>query len=105
MGLLVLGLVDPATSAFYPPCFWRWATGWLCPGCGSARAMHALLHGHLLTAFDLNPLAVVALPAVATDVVQRWRDGHGWTSRLRPAPIWVLAVVIVLFSILRNVSL
>lgn len=101
--LAILALADPATGSVFPPCLWRSATGWLCPGCGSARAIHALLHGQLLSALYLNPLAVVAMPVVASDVVQGWRDtGDGWMRRLRPAYIWGLAVIIVLFGVLRN---
>src|SRR5690606_2629375 len=38
------GLVDPATGIL-PSCPFYTLTHWYCPGCGSQRALHALLHG------------------------------------------------------------
>lgn len=62
----LLFAVDPATTDFYPSCLFRAWTGLLCPLCGSLRAAHALLHGHLTEAFFLNPLTVstAALAAI-----------------------------------------
>lgn len=40
----------------------RALTGWLCPGCGSQRAIHQALHGNFISSFYLNPLF---LPGVA----------------------------------------
>ena len=106
LGLVAVPLLivaDPATNSLFPPCPFRTLTGWLCPGCGSTRAMHALLHGHLIQALGLNAFAVAAVPVVAGHVIQQV-FGHGDTfvTSLRPAYIRVLAVAIVLFGILRN---
>src|SRR5580693_9291812 len=45
VGAVLLELFDPATSGIFPPCPFRYLTGWYCPGCGSLRAIHQLLHG------------------------------------------------------------
>ena len=39
-------------------CAFHATTGLPCPGCGSTRAVLALLHGQPLTAFRFNPLIV-----------------------------------------------
>jgi hypothetical protein len=57
-----LGLVDPATTWWMPSCPLYALTGWLCPLCGSLRALHALFRADPLAAFALNPLLIVALP-------------------------------------------
>ncbi len=44
---IVLFCFDPERCGFYPICIFHQSTGLLCPGCGSLRAMHQLLHGHL----------------------------------------------------------
>jgi hypothetical protein len=49
-GLLVAGAVyvfsfEPGKTGFFPLCPFRLLTGLTCPGCGSTRAMHQLLHG------------------------------------------------------------
>src|SRR5215813_7655671 len=57
-----LFLFDPEKGVGYFPCPFRSLTGFLCPGCGATRGLHQLLHGHPLTAFELNPLLMIALP-------------------------------------------
>ena len=64
IGGAILFCFDPS-AGFYPVCLFHQATGLLCPGCGSLRAMHQLLHGHLLAAFEFNPLLLLCLPAAA----------------------------------------
>ncbi|MCI0354260.1 MAG: DUF2752 domain-containing protein [Acidobacteria bacterium] len=97
---------NPATAGFYPICPFFALSGWYCPGCGSLRAMHQLLHGHVAAAFDLNPLLVLAMPFVAYQVFALLIR-H---PRLRPfstdhiPALWVraLGVVLVAFGVLRN---
>ena len=60
---LALAAFDPATTWWCPDCPLHTMTGWLCPFCGSLRAVHALLRGELLAAWSFNPLLMVALGA------------------------------------------
>ena len=64
-GGLVLFFFDPATAGFYPPCLFRTIFGAQCPGCGSLRAMHQLLHGNFAAAWALNPMLMIAGPLAA----------------------------------------
>ena len=60
--------LDPSTGRFFPKCVFHVATGLKCPGCGSQRALHALLHGDIATAFRMNiwlPFAVAYIAFVA----------------------------------------
>jgi hypothetical protein len=59
--LVPLAAFDPATTWWFPPCPFHALTGWLCPLCGSLRAMHALLTGAPLAALAFNPLTIVGL--------------------------------------------
>lgn len=95
-GAAVVFLFEPAQCSFYPRCPFHALTGLDCPGCGSTRALHQLVHGHLDAAFRLNPLAVALLPVVA---LAAWRR----EQFVRPAWIWTLLAVIIGFGILRNV--
>jgi Protein of unknown function (DUF2752) len=61
----VLFRFPPEHFAFYPACPFHTLTGWDCPGCGSTRALAALLHGELLRALSLNPLLPLCLLALA----------------------------------------
>ncbi len=95
-GATVIFLFDPAQHDFYPRCPFHTLTGLDCPGCGSTRALHELVHGHVGAAMRLNPLAVLALPALALGLAIR--------PRLRkPECVWILLTVTVAFGIFRNV--
>lgn len=106
-GLLVLFACDPAKSAFYPQCPFLALTGFCCPGCGTLRALHQVLHGHLMEAFRLNPLAVFFLPFLGYAFLCRVvRLGSGRRMPVVFVPaiwIWILLGVIVSFWVLRNV--
>lgn len=97
--IAALYLFNPSEHAFYPRCAFYQMTGWQCPGCGGLRAMHQLLHGHLLTALSFNPLAVLALPAVA---VWLWREYARGGVRWRGFWVWLGCGLLVAFGILRN---
>lgn len=105
--LAMLFLFDPTRHPFYPVClFHRW-TGWNCPGCGSLRAMHLLLHGHVLAALRDNILLIVALPCLAGYSVRcllRWRTGEPMIlPAVRPKTIlWFIGLLIV-FTFIRNI--
>jgi hypothetical protein len=107
MAALLLFAYDPSGSRLFPRCPFNAVTGLHCPGCGSARALHHLLHGRLATAFSYNPLAVLMLPILAyaaCGYLVRWFGLKRLpTVRMRPAWAWALLVVIVLYWVLRNV--
>ena len=109
VGVAVLFVYDPARSSFYPRCLFRALTGLRCPGCGTARALHQLLHGNLKAALLLNPLTVLFVA-----VLGGWYAMRLGCIMVRRAPprvfvpaawIWGLLAVIVLFWVLRNLPL
>ena len=104
-GTMILFSYDPARYGFYPPCFLRAITGLNCPGCGSLRAIHQLLHGHVLEAARLNLLLVVSLPGCAWWGVRcgwLWLSGKAVMFEVRPAWLWVLFAIASVFTFLRN---
>lgn len=108
-GATVLFLFDPSTSAFYPPCPFHALTGLWCPGCGSARALHELLHGDLAAAFGLNPLMVLALPLLgycALSLVTAGPRGRSLPDVFAsPLAAHLALWTILLYWVLRNVPL
>lgn len=71
--------LDPATNAIFPRCPFLTLTGLKCPGCGSQRAIHCLLHANIRGAAAYNFLLVASLPAVALllvgELVRKRRPG------------------------------
>jgi len=109
VGAVLLEVFDPATSGIFPPCPLRYLTGWYCPGCGSLRAIHQLLHGNLRAAWALNPLTMILLPfltyGLASFALLELR-GRGLPQPfLRAGWIRTLCAVIILFGIARNLPM
>ena len=102
----VLYLRDPADGGFYPPCPFRAMTGLDCPGCGTGRALHRVLHGNAIEAFDLNPLAMLMLPVlglmVASSVASALQIRKIPRIRAPGWAIWALPAVVITFWIARN---
>jgi len=99
---------NPAYAGFFPQCpFWK-TTGFLCPGCGSQRAIHALLHLDLVAAFKFNPLAIGSLPillgVMVLDLVKSKSPFLGKLYRKVTGQfsVYSMVAVIVLFWIGRN---
>jgi hypothetical protein len=97
-GAWVLYTFPPATSNFYPLCFFKVTTGLDCPGCGSTRALHALLHGRIAEAFRFNPLlfavmivGLFALPSLVRGETPRFMETRwfGWTSAILISAWWI----------------
>lgn len=65
LGLVVLFNYNPTEVGFYPRCPSKLLTGYDCPGCGSLRGLHALMHGNIEAAWHFNPAIFFALALLA----------------------------------------
>ncbi len=116
--LIVLALVaaavgykclDPSVVPIFPRCPFRLLTGYLCPGCGSQRAIHHLLNFNLAAAWRMNPLFVIALPYLALVLLLKPLSHRSpRCARLRDLLLGyrasvVILVVILLFWVGRNI--
>ena len=106
VGLGLLYAFNPAEAKFFPPCPLNKLTGLHCPGCGTTRALHHLLHGRVGRAFDYNPLLVASMPWI---VYALGRDGYRFvlprptaSRRLRPWALWTIAAVVIAYGVARN---
>lgn len=63
-GFLIYFFNNPSQNSLFLPCPFKLLSGYNCPGCGSQRAIHQLLHGNLVDAFRLNPLMVLSIPLI-----------------------------------------
>ncbi len=99
-------LLDPSKSLF-PRCLFFMLTGLECPGCGSQRAVHSLLHGDLQAAFGFNPLMVMLIPYVVACAWLEFLGGKERFPRVRRALMgmeacYALLALIGVFFIVRN---
>jgi hypothetical protein len=104
-GLVFVYFFNPSTHGFYPTCLFHQLTGLNCPGCGSTRALYALLHGNILIALRDNALFCVSLAGGAI-----W--GAVFLAQKRKNPelyfqvplkfVWSYLAVAIIFTVLRN---
>ena len=104
-GTGILFFFNPTQYGFYPVCYFHAATVLNCPGCGSLRALHQLLHGHVAEAARHNLLLLLCLPFLAgvmmRFVMARLR-GQAMTFAVRSVWLWTFLGVAVVFTVLRN---
>lgn len=106
IGATYLFIFEPGKTGFFPACPFRMLTGFTCPGCGSTRGLHRLLHGDIVSALKFNPLMVLMLPFLlyalvrytAAAVSGRPLQRHNLDVKY----IWLLFAVIMSFWIFRN---
>ena len=93
---MILYRFDPSTAGFFPPCMFHELTGLQCPGCGTTRALHHLLHGDVAGAFRLNAMLFAVAPFSALALSSRRFATH-------PVTGWAAAVVTMVWWVWRNV--
>jgi len=107
--IVILFFFNPSQHSFYPICYFHSVTGLLCPGCGSLRALHQLLHGNVLEAARLNALLLFCLLILGWIVVPRFitlrRQQQVRTLPIKPALLWIFLCVTITFTVLRNLHL
>lgn len=105
IGIWILVVFPPYETAWYPKCTFRELTGYHCPGCGTTRALHALIHGRLIQALAYNPFLVGIVfysiwEGISTGISR-------WTGRPKRSMsawlIWTIVVLMLLYGVLRNI--
>jgi hypothetical protein len=108
-GSVYLFIFEPGRTGFFPACPFRMLTGFTCPGCGSTRGLHRLVHGDVIGAFEFNPLMLVLLPFLLYALVRYTSAAVSGRPleryRLNAKYIWALFVVIMCFWVFRNTRL
>ena len=98
---------DPVSSSGWIACPYHSLTGMYCPGCGTMRALHQLLHGHVLAAARFNLLTILVLPFLGypfLSSVMMLVRGRALSRVMLPGVLgWVLAAAVILFWVLRNI--
>lgn len=96
--IIYIGLFDPEEYPA-PQCLFHRLTGYDCPGCGTQRAVHALLHGRVAEAWRHN---AALFPAVAVAVLYAWRPKRLRRWLYATATPYVIAALLALWWVGRN---
>jgi hypothetical protein len=104
VGVMVF-FFNPSTHGFYPVCLFHSLTGLNCPGCGSTRALYALLHGDFRLALKDNALFVLTFAALILSGVRcLWQKttGRATTFNVPAKFLWLFLATAFVFAVIRN---
>ena len=102
---VVYTLFDPSSTWWMPKCPVKFLTDYDCPGCGSQRAIHSLLHGHIREAFEHNAFLILMIPFIifmAFTEINRARYPRLYRAMSHPLLIITLMTAVAGWTILRN---
>ena len=106
-GLAVLFFdLDPAKHNIFPRCLFNSVTGYYCPGCGSQRAIHSLLHFDIAGVVSYNILFIPAFLLIIYHYLHpvlnrffEWKLHNIFYFKSTP---WIIFGFVLAFWILRN---
>lgn len=103
---LLLWRFPPQQYPFYPQCPIFQYLHLQCPGCGTTRALAALLHGNVAAALRLNALTTLSLPfALGIATRSYWRFVRRRTPCIAAIPqmsLYAAIAVCAVFTVMRN---
>ena len=107
-GLVLIYTFNPVTATSIPDCPFHYFTGLFCPGCGTLRALHNILHGNFSSGFDFNPLLVILLPYITYGIISKFVNyltgKHMFNYEISSKGSYALLIAICVYMIARNIS-
>lgn len=99
---------NPEEHLFFPKCSFLSLTGLKCPGCGSQRTIHALLHADINSAFSYNALIILSIPYLLILITGKIARFFNPSSKFavslnHPYVIRSFLIIVILFWITRNI--
>lgn len=99
---------NPANNIIFPKCLFYSVTNLYCPGCGSQRAIHQILHGHILIGLKYNYLigflVLVLCYQLYVFILQNYFHKNLKNLLHKPLATKLILVVVMLFWVLRNIN-
>ncbi|WP_103067948.1 DUF2752 domain-containing protein [Aquimarina sediminis] len=99
---------DPSGVSYFPKCPFYLLTGFHCPGCGSQRALHQLLHFNIIETLNYNALYILGIGTIVYNLsikaINKYGNKDYYNILYHPKTPIVIGVIIVLFWILRNID-
>ena len=99
LAMLAFSYLVLVAAGFRIPCPIHALTGFYCPGCGSTRAVKAVLNGDLPLAFHDNALLMVSPAVIASGLlIEKYSQKRIWLY----AFLSIVLVAVVIFTVIRN---
>ncbi len=108
IGVLYSFLVDTTQLEIAPKCMFYQLTGFKCPGCGTQRALHELVHLNFVGVIQYNPILLLGLPYLVLLAYLCYFNGDKHFPKLnafinsRKAILFVFGLIVV-YWIGRNI--
>lgn len=100
---------NPSGVNYFPKCPFYVVTGFYCPGCGSQRALHQLLHFKIIETLNYNALYILGLGTIIYNIsintLNAYWDKNYYNILYHPKTPIIIGIIIVLFWILRNIDI
>lgn len=99
-------IFNPVDSEWAPKCAFHALTGYDCPGCGSQRMLHALLHGDIAGAWRANAFILCLIPLLALMLWSAsFRTRHPRLYAVLNSPLAIITVTaaLIIWTIARNI--
>ncbi len=100
-------VLNPEEYKLFPRCIFNSVTGYYCPGCGSQRAIHDLLHFNFLGVVNHNILFIPAFLLIfyhytspVLNKIFNWKLPNIFYFKSTP---WIIFGIVILFWIIRNI--
>ncbi|QKX07209.1 DUF2752 domain-containing protein [Aquimarina sp. TRL1] len=101
-------LYNPLESNIFPKCPFYCLTGLHCPGCGSQRAMHQLLHFNIIETINHNALYILGITVIlynfGIQFVNKYFQKKYYNYIHHPKTPLIIGIIVILFWILRNID-
>ncbi len=98
--VVIFFYIDPNAYPLFPKCPFLVITDLECPGCGSQRAFHQLLHFDISGAFHQNTLVVLFGPYIVLGFYLEYFDGDNKLPRIKNALFGKYAAISILVVII-----
>ena len=102
---VVYFFIDPTASPLFPKCPFWYVTNIKCPGCGSQRAIHDLLHLDITAACSHNLLMTLSIPYLLLLIYSQQnqkRHPRLYKTLYGRIAIYAALIIIVIWTVLRN---
>ena len=105
--MILIAVINLLLAAIFKiPCFWKTNFNIECAGCGATRMLESLIHFQIYQAFRYNPLMfsllfITIIYIIYCLICKIFKINY---YLIKDRDLYILLVIIVLFTIFRNIK-